>query len=237
MSVWDVALATIRQRKAGFAAVFVAVLGGSTLVTALGVLLESGLRAGVPPQRYAAAAVVVGGAQAFPLAEDIDPYFSERVPLPASAVGKIAAVAGAGRAVGDVSVPVELVPVGGSAVGHGWSSAALTPFGLRQGKPPNKANEVVLDAELRDAPASASVTASTSPSPPVTHDVPSLASPLRRVRTGWADSRCCSSPTARPGACPAAPARWTPSACSPAPVSILLRLPSGSAARCPARRS
>lgn len=148
MSVWDVALATIRQRKAGFAAVFIAVLGGSTLVTALGVLLESGLRAGVPPQRYAAAAVVVGGAQAFPLAEDIDPYLSERVPLPAEAVGKIAAVAGAGRAVGDVNVPVDLVPVGRSAVGHGWSSAALTPFGLRQGTPPNKANEVVLDAEL-----------------------------------------------------------------------------------------
>jgi putative ABC transport system permease protein len=148
VSVWDIALATIRQRKAGFVAVFVAVLGGSALVTALGVLLESGLRGGVPPQRYAAAAVMVGGAQAFPLAEDIDPYFGERVPLAAEAVATIAAVPGVDRAVGDVSVPLDLVSVGGSAVGHGWSSAALTPFSLRDGDAPGRAEEVVLDAEL-----------------------------------------------------------------------------------------
>jgi putative ABC transport system permease protein len=148
VSVWDIALATIRQRKAGFVGVFVAVLCGSALVTALGVLFESGLRAGVPPQRYAAAAVVVGGAQAFPLAEDIDPHFGERVPLPAEAVGKIAAVPDVDRAVGDVSVPVDLVSVGGPAVGHGWSSAALTPFSLREGDAPGRVDEVVLDADL-----------------------------------------------------------------------------------------
>jgi putative ABC transport system permease protein len=148
VSVWDIALATIRQRKAGFVAVFVAVLGGSALVTALGVLFESGLRAGVPPQRYAAAAVVVGGAQTLPLADDVDPFFGERVPLAAEGVGTIAAVPGVERAVGDVSVPVELVSVRGSAVGHGWSSAALTPFHLREGSAPGMADEVVLDAEL-----------------------------------------------------------------------------------------
>jgi putative ABC transport system permease protein len=146
--MWDIALATIRHRKAGFVAVFVAVLCGSTLVTALGVLFESGLRAGVPPQRYAAAAVVVGGAQALPLAEDIDPRFGERVPLAAEAVAKIASVAGVDRAVGDVGVPVDLVSVVGPAVGHGWSSAALTPFSLREGNAPGRANEVVLDADL-----------------------------------------------------------------------------------------
>jgi putative ABC transport system permease protein len=146
--MWDIALATIRQRKAGFVAVFVAVLCASTLVTALGVLFESGLRAGVPPQRYAAAAVMVGGAQTLPLAEDVDPFFGERVPLAAEAVGTIAAVPGVGRAVGDVSVPVDLVSVRGSAVGHGWSSAALTPFSLREGNAPSRAEEVVLDAEL-----------------------------------------------------------------------------------------
>jgi putative ABC transport system permease protein len=146
--MWDIARATIRQRKAGFVAVFVAVLCGSTLVTALGVLLESGLRAGVPPQRYAAAAVVVGGAQALPLAEDIDPYFGERVPLPAEAVGKIAAVPGVDRAVGDVSVPLDVVSAGGPVVGHGWGSAVLAPFSLREGSAPAGADEVVLDAEL-----------------------------------------------------------------------------------------
>jgi putative ABC transport system permease protein len=148
VTVRDIAVATIRQRKAGFVGVFVAVLCGSTLVTALGVLFESGLRAGVPPQRYAAAAVVVGGAQTLPLAEDIDPYFGGRVPLAAEAVGKIAAVPGVERAVGDVSVPVELVSVGGPVGGHGWGSAALTPFSLREGRAPGRAEEVVLDAEL-----------------------------------------------------------------------------------------
>jgi putative ABC transport system permease protein len=148
VSVWDIALATVRQRKAGFVAVFVAVLCGSTLVTALGVLFESGLRAGVPPQRYAAAAVVVGGAQALALAEDIDPHFSERVPLPADAVARIAAVPGVDRVVGDVSVPVDLISVDGPVVGHGWSSAALTPFSLREGNAPRRADQVVLDAGL-----------------------------------------------------------------------------------------
>jgi putative ABC transport system permease protein len=146
--VWDIALAMVRQRKAAFVGVFVAVLCGSTLITALGVLFESGLRAGVPPQRYAAAAVVVGGAQALPLAEDVDPFFGERVPLAAEAVGTIAAVPGVDRAVGDVSVPMDLVSVRGSVVGHGWSSAALTPFSLREGSAPGRADEVVLDAEL-----------------------------------------------------------------------------------------
>jgi putative ABC transport system permease protein len=148
VTVWNIAAATIRQRKAGLVGVFMAVLCGSALVTALGVLFESGLRAGVPPQRYAAAAVVVGGAQTLPLAEDIDPYFGERVPLAAEGVATIAAVAGVERAVGDVSVPVELVSVGGPAVGHGWSSAALTPFSLREGTAPGRAAELVLDAEL-----------------------------------------------------------------------------------------
>jgi putative ABC transport system permease protein len=148
VSVWDIARATIRQRKAGFVAVFVAVLCASTLVTALGVLLESSLRAGVPPQRYAAAAVVVGGPQALPLAEDIDPYFGERVPLPAEAVGKIAAVSGVDRAVGDVSVPLNVVSVGGPVVGHGWGSAVLAPFSLREGSAPAGADDVAVDAEL-----------------------------------------------------------------------------------------
>jgi putative ABC transport system permease protein len=146
--VWDIALATVRQRRAGFVGVLVAVLCGSMLVTALGVLFESGLRAGVPPQRYAAAAVVVGGTQAFPVPEDVDPVFSERVPLPAEAVGRIAAVPDVDRAVGDVSVPVELGSVGGSVVGHSWDSAVLTPFSLREGSAPAMADEVVVDADL-----------------------------------------------------------------------------------------
>jgi putative ABC transport system permease protein len=54
---------TIRSRLGGFAGAFVAILCGTALVAACGVLMESGLRAGVPTERYAAADVVVGGAR------------------------------------------------------------------------------------------------------------------------------------------------------------------------------
>lgn len=144
--MWDLAFATIRQRTAGFVGVFIAVLSASALVTALGVLFESGLRAGVPPQRYAAATVIVGGNQAFPVAEDIDPHYSERVPLPANTVDAVAKVSGVDRAIEDVSV--EAVVGAQPVVGHGWSSAALAPFTMRDGKPPAGPAEIVLDAEL-----------------------------------------------------------------------------------------
>ncbi|HEX2130657.1 MAG TPA: hypothetical protein VHH15_03790, partial [Actinophytocola sp.] len=75
------ALAAIRHRRGSFVGVFVAVLCATVLMTALGVLFESGMRAGVAPQRYAGAAVVVGGQQAMPVTEDLDVPFSERVPL------------------------------------------------------------------------------------------------------------------------------------------------------------
>lgn len=144
--MWTIAMATIRRRTAGFVGVFIAVLAASALVTALGVLFESGLRAGVPPQRYAAATVIVGGNQAYPLAEDIDPFYSERVPLPASAVDATRGVSGVDNAVGDVSV--ETAVGGQPAVGHGWSSAALTPFSLKEGRAPAAAREIVLDAAV-----------------------------------------------------------------------------------------
>ncbi len=121
-------------------------LCGSALITALGVLVESGIRAGVAPQRYAAAAVVAGGTQAFPVKEDIDPHYSERVPLPAETARTIGALPGVEKAVGDVSVPVDLAA--GPATGHGWSSAALTPFSLREGHAPAGPSDVVLDADL-----------------------------------------------------------------------------------------
>lgn len=141
----DYAKATIRHRKGPFVGMFVAVMCAAMLVTALGVLFESGLRAGVPPQRYAGAAVVVGAQQSIPVDEDMDLPFSERVPLPADMVDRVAAVPGVARAVGDLTVPVTVdhQPV----AGHGWSAAAVTPFTLRAGEPPRE-DGVVLDQEL-----------------------------------------------------------------------------------------
>jgi len=84
--MFDHAKATIRHRKGPFVGVFIAVLAASALLTGLGVLFESGLRSGVPPQRYADAPVVVGAPQAIPVVEDIDQPYSERVPLPVDTI-------------------------------------------------------------------------------------------------------------------------------------------------------
>ncbi|MCT2587720.1 FtsX-like permease family protein [Actinophytocola gossypii] len=144
------ALAAIRHRRGSFVAVFVAVLCATVLMTALGVLFESGLRAGVAPQRYTGAAVVVGGRQELPVAENLDVPFSERVPLPADAVARVAGVPGVDLAVGETSVPltVDGVP---AARGFGWSSAALTPLSVVDGAEPVRANEVVLDRGLAES--------------------------------------------------------------------------------------
>jgi putative ABC transport system permease protein len=146
--VLDHAKATIRHRKGPFVGVFVAVCCAAALLTALGVLFESGLRAGVPPQRYAGAAVVVTARQSIAVAEDLDQPFSERVPLPAATVDRIAGVPGVAAAVGDVTVPVTLdgLPV----AGHGWAAAVLTPFTLRDGQAP-RTGGVVLDSALAAA--------------------------------------------------------------------------------------
>jgi putative ABC transport system permease protein len=145
VTVLDHARATIRHRKGPFVGAFVAVLAAAALVTALGVLFESGLRAGVPPQRYAAAPVVVGAPQSIPVEEDLDQPFSERVPLQADVVDKVAAVPGVARAIGDTTVTVTVD--GRPVAGHGWGTAALTPFTLKTGEAP-RADGVVLDSVL-----------------------------------------------------------------------------------------
>ncbi|MFD2418027.1 ABC transporter permease [Amycolatopsis pigmentata] len=149
-SMFSLAWQTIRGRRAGFVAAFIAVFFGSALITACGVLLDSGLRAGVPPQRYASAPVVVTAAQSPSGPHDLDTRFSERVPLPEARVGQVAQVPGVHAAVGDVSVnsglrtPETTRPL----VVHGWSSAQLGPVALADGRPPRVPGEVALDRGL-----------------------------------------------------------------------------------------
>jgi putative ABC transport system permease protein len=57
------ALATLRARKGAFAASFLALLLAAAVVSACGVLLESGLRSGLPPERYEKASLIVAGRQ------------------------------------------------------------------------------------------------------------------------------------------------------------------------------
>ncbi|WP_149259351.1 FtsX-like permease family protein [Actinomadura sp. K4S16] len=154
-------LATLRHRKAGFAGAFAALLCAAALVCACGVLLDTGLRGSVEPERYAGAPVVVTGDQfvhktivkkegkrkhkAKPIAE--------RAWLPASVAARVRAAHGVRGVVTEVTFPAEIGSAGsGSGAdgraswGHGWESAALTPFTLREGRAPAADDEIVVDA-------------------------------------------------------------------------------------------
>jgi putative ABC transport system permease protein len=125
--------------------------------------METGIRTAVPPQRLAAAAVVVTGNQAYqlpganPANEEEDPgsaILAERVRVDVGLVSTIQAVPRVARAVGEVSFPAAVLaggqPVAGTAQpqGHNWASAALTPYSLRAGAPPARPGQVVVDATL-----------------------------------------------------------------------------------------
>lgn len=151
ITVLDLAWQTIKARKGGFVGAFIAILCGTALVAGCGILMESGLRAGVPAQRYAGAAAVVGGDQSVHApggdALEFQPV-SEQPSIPADLVGKIAAVPGVRAAVPDVSFPAQVVGVPGASLGHNWDSTVLAPYALRAGRAPAAPDEVALDADL-----------------------------------------------------------------------------------------
>lgn len=136
------ARANIRQRRGGFAAVFVAVFCAALLTCALGVLFESGIRGGVTPHRYAGADVVVGATQALDVREDVDQPYIERALLPDTVVDELSGVPGLRAAIADVGVP--LTTDDGTAMdAHGWSSARLAPYELTAGRAPTAPDELV----------------------------------------------------------------------------------------------
>ncbi|MDR8409619.1 ABC transporter permease [Nonomuraea sp. 3-1Str] len=141
------AVRSLRHRKAGVAGAFVALLCAAALVCACLMLLDTGLRGTVAPQRYAGAPLVVAGdrfvrqtvtsgdkvkTKAKPLAE--------RAWIPAGLADELRAAPGVSRVVPEVTFPF------GAALGHGWESAALTPFTIASGREPRRAGEVVVDA-------------------------------------------------------------------------------------------
>ncbi|HEX6347415.1 FtsX-like permease family protein [Umezawaea sp.] len=148
--MFSLAWSTIRARRGGFVAAFVALFSGAAVITASGVLLESGLRAGVTAERYAAATAVVGGRQAHVVAEGPDTPFAERVTLPADVAERVARVPGVAKAVPErtVRVTVPSAAAGVPVYAHGWSSAELAPFSLTGGRQPEAPGEAVLDQAL-----------------------------------------------------------------------------------------
>lgn len=135
---------TLRHRKAGFAGAFVALLCAAALVTACGMLLETGLRGAVTPERYAGTPVIVAGDQYVRQIKDSGKekakLLSERRWISAALVPEIKRIPGVTKVVTEVTFPYA------GFTAHGWESAALTPFTLAQGRAPHAADEVVVDA-------------------------------------------------------------------------------------------
>lgn len=164
------ALQTVRDRKAGFLGAFLALLCAAALVTACGTLLETGLRGTIATERYAGAPVVVsadqnvhattvkvkkkGDEQKVKTKHKAKPV-AERAWLPATTVDTVRAVPGVERAVPELTfqaVPLTRGGPGGDGTkpsyGHAWSSAALTPFTLAEGRAPQGGDEIVIDRGL-----------------------------------------------------------------------------------------
>ncbi|MGW2445764.1 FtsX-like permease family protein [Streptomyces sp. NPDC001675] len=160
------ALATLRSRGGAFAATFTALLLAAAVVSACGVLLESGLRSALPPERYEKAPVIVAADQSVELeveSADGSPYRSaqplpERPRLDASLARDIAALDGVASVVPDSRVTVRLLAGDRSVTGangavpqaHTWQSLALGGFRLTEGHRPRGSRQVVLDTDLAD---------------------------------------------------------------------------------------
>ena len=144
------------------AGVFVMIAITATIAAAAGQIMATGL--GAPgPGRFAAADAVVRANPTVKLGHgnDADTVDVQRTALLApAALARVRAVPGVKAAIGDVAFPLTVIgpdasPLhargGGPAHGHGWPSAALTPYRLVAGHPPAAPGEVVIDAPLARA--------------------------------------------------------------------------------------
>jgi putative ABC transport system permease protein len=158
------ALWTMRARRHGLVGAFAALSLAVALVYACGILMATGMRAAAPVQRYAAMPVVVAANQRIPVKlgaggdESVESYLlPEQARIPVALARRVADVDGVQTVTADRSIPTTVAtadgrllsgPDGGPVVGHGWSSAALTPYRLAAGRAPGTPGEVVLDATM-----------------------------------------------------------------------------------------
>ncbi|MFJ8663643.1 FtsX-like permease family protein [Streptomyces sp. NPDC093795] len=145
----EIAWKTLRARKAAFLGAFVALFCGTAVLAASGILVESGLRTSVRPERYAGAAVMVGGDQTLRVPGGdftVRETLPERARLKRDVLRAVAGVPEVRRAVGDYSFAAALPGADIEPLyGHGWDAAALGPFRLTEGRAPASDDEVVLD--------------------------------------------------------------------------------------------
>ncbi|MFI0966441.1 ABC transporter permease [Streptomyces sp. NPDC021080] len=159
------ARAAVRFRPASFAGTFVALMMAALIVSACGILLETGVRASVPAERYAKAPVVVAADQYAHLVtgsgdgrSDSPELLPDTARVDAALADRTARTPGVKAAVPDFTFPVHqgedaLTGHGGRShtftgaplTGHGWDSHTFTGTRLTSGAAP-RTGEVVLDA-------------------------------------------------------------------------------------------
>jgi putative ABC transport system permease protein len=148
--MFSLAVRTLRHRKAGFAGAFVALLCAAALVCACGILLETGLRGSVAPERYAGTPILVAGDQNMhqqirkkdKVKHKAKPI-ADRAWVPAEVADRLRRLPGVRQVVTEVTFPASLK--GDWGWGHGWESAALAPVTLRDGRAPRAAGEIVVE--------------------------------------------------------------------------------------------
>src|SRR3954454_23271271 len=154
-----ISLQTLRARRATLAGAFVAIWLAVTLASATGLLMAGAL--GPPGSgRLAATDAVVRADPGITIGHGDDAENLDIIPgprLPAATVERVAAVSGVARATGDIAFPAGAWDgqgrhvAGGPAdrlIGHGWDSAALTPYHLTTGRPPGGPRDVVADVRM-----------------------------------------------------------------------------------------
>lgn len=164
------ARAAVRFRPASFAGTFLALLFASAIVTACGVLLQTGLTASVQPSRYADVPVVVAADQQVKVEvargedrETVAQPLPERARLDAALTTTVASLPGVAQALPDSAFPVSVAsaPSSSSAssagstsapsdlpglTGRGWAALGIGPGErLAEGRAPAD-GELVLDA-------------------------------------------------------------------------------------------
>ncbi|MEV6480764.1 FtsX-like permease family protein [Streptomyces sp. NPDC051576] len=158
--MFRLAIQMVGHRVTALIAVACAVLGGAALITATGVLAESGLRSHLPAGRLAGASVVVAADQEYHPAGDLPLALPERRRIPAQLVGELGKLPGVSAAVGDIGFPAALVdahgqvdvPAGDPQVaGHGWSSTRLLADAHIIGSAPDASDEIAVDRATAEA--------------------------------------------------------------------------------------
>src|SRR3954447_5710963 len=154
-----ISLQTLRARRGTLAGAFVAIWLAVALASATGLLMAGAL--GSPGAgRLAATDAVLRADPTVTIGHGEDAERVDVIPAPrlrAEIVERVTALPGVSRAVGDIAFPAGAWNAQGQhlnaaradrLVGHGWDSAALTPYRLTSGRPPSGRNEVVADVRL-----------------------------------------------------------------------------------------